>query len=130
MCFILHPWATRRASSSSWSANGAFDTTETASAPRDSNARRAAPSSTVQTRRWRGARRQGAAAAAANALYMNDGATLDDLSEAVTTLEETARTARRVLGGAHPLTVDVETNLQDAQATLAARETPLSLEDV
>ena len=66
MCFILNPWATRRASSSSWSANGAFDTTETASAPRDSSARSAAPSSTVQTRRWRGARRQGAVAGAAN----------------------------------------------------------------
>ena len=30
------------------------------------------------------------------------GATLDDLREAVTTLEELERTARRVFGGAHP----------------------------
>ena len=30
------------------------------------------------------------------------GATLDDLREAVTTLEDAERTARRVLGGAHP----------------------------
>ena len=30
------------------------------------------------------------------------GATLDDLREAVATLEETAPTARRVFGGAHP----------------------------
>ena len=38
------------------------------------------------------------------ALYNDTGATLDDLREAVTTLEETARTARRVLGGTHPFT--------------------------
>ena len=35
------PAAARRASSSTRSANGAFDTTETSSAPRDSNARSA-----------------------------------------------------------------------------------------
>ena len=56
---VEQPAAARRAASSLWSANGAFDTTETSSAPRDSNARSAAPSSTVQTRTWRGARRQG-----------------------------------------------------------------------
>ena len=39
----------------------------------------------------------------AESLYSDPGATLDDLREAVTTLEETERTARRVLGGAHPL---------------------------
>ena len=33
-------------------------------------------------------------------------ATLDDLREAVRTLEETERTARRVLGGAHPFTAE------------------------
>ena len=33
-------------------------------------------------------------------------ATLDDLREAVNTLEELERTARRVLGGAHPTTRD------------------------
>ena len=38
----------------------------------------------------------------AQALYKDDGATLDDLREAVTTLEEIERTARRVLGSAHP----------------------------
>ena len=51
----------------------------------------------------------------AGALY-NPAATLDDLSEAVTTLEETERTARRVLGGAHPFTVDIENNLRCARA--------------
>ena len=55
-------------------------------------------------------------------LYMDDGATLDDLREAVTTLEETERTARRVLGGAHPTTSNVERNLRAARAVLADRE--------
>ena len=58
----------------------------------------------------------------AMALCKNDGATLDDLHEAVTTLEETARIARRVLGGAHPLTSSMELSLQDARAALDARE--------
>jgi hypothetical protein len=51
----------------------------------------------------------------------DDGATLDDLREAVTTLEETARTARRVMGGAHPLVAKIEHSLR---AALRARETP------
>jgi hypothetical protein len=38
----------------------------------------------------------------AKALYANPGATLDDLRDAVATLEETERIARRVLGIAHP----------------------------
>ena len=49
---------------------------------------------------------------------------LDHLREAVTTLEETERIARRVLGGAHPLTNAIETALQNARAALRARETP------
>ena len=56
------------------------------------------------------------------ALYRDPGATLDDLREAVTTLEETARTARRVLGGAHPMTGAVESKMRDAQAALRFRE--------
>ena len=60
----------------------------------------------------------------AKALYQDDSATLDDLREAVTTFEDTARTARRVLGGAHPLTVNTEDQLQDARAALAARDPP------
>ena len=57
------------------------------------------------------------------ALYMDAGATLDDLREAVKMLEENERIARRVLGGAHPLTTDIERALQNARATLGARET-------
>ena len=59
----------------------------------------------------------------AQALYHDPGATLDHLREAVTTLEETERTARRVLGGAHPTTVGIGGALQDARAALRARET-------
>ena len=55
-------------------------------------------------------------------LYFNNGATLDDLREAVRTLEDVDRTARRVLGGAHPLTVNIERALQNARAAFAARE--------
>ena len=60
----------------------------------------------------------------ATALYRDPGATLDDLHEAVTTLEEIERTARRVLGGAHPLTAGIENALQKARAALHANETP------
>jgi hypothetical protein len=38
------------------------------------------------------------------ALYKDASATLDDLREAVATLEDTERIARRVFGGEHPLT--------------------------
>ena len=66
----------------------------------------------------------------ARVLYHDPGATLDDLREAVDTLEEIERTARRVLGGAHSLTVDIEGDLRDARAVLhfvlRARETPPS----
>ena len=51
-------------------------------------------------------------------------ATLDDLREVVTTLEDAGRIARRVYGGAHPLTSAIEVNLQGARAKLRARETP------
>ena len=58
----------------------------------------------------------------ARVLYRTDGPTLDDLHEAVTTLEDLERTARRVLGGAHPLTVDIEGNLRVFRAARRARE--------
>jgi len=58
----------------------------------------------------------------AEALYMDDAATLDDLCEAVNTLEEMERTARRVYGSAHPLTKGVVRSLQEARAVLRASE--------
>jgi len=57
-------------------------------------------------------------------LYMDPDATLDDVREAVTTLEDMERIARRVLGGAHPLAQSYEYDLRKARAVLRARETP------
>jgi tetratricopeptide (TPR) repeat protein len=58
----------------------------------------------------------------AKALYRDADATLDDLCEAVTTLEDTERIARQVFGGAHPITEGIEENLQRARAALRDRE--------
>ena len=58
----------------------------------------------------------------ARTLYEDPAATLADLREAVTTLEDTERTSRRVLGGAHPMTGAVESKMRDARAALRARE--------
>ena len=60
----------------------------------------------------------------AGALCKDPAATLDDLRETVTTLEDVAPTARRVLGGAHPTTTGIEKSLRNARALLRARETP------
>ena len=60
----------------------------------------------------------------AEVLYKDDGATLADLREAVTTLEDVDRIARRVLGGAHPTTEGIEDELQDARDALDARGLP------
>ena len=59
----------------------------------------------------------------AEILYTDDGATLDDLREAVASLEDLERTARRVLGAAHPLASGIENELREARAALRARET-------
>ena len=60
----------------------------------------------------------------ARVLYEDPAATLDDLREAVTTFEETAQTARRLLGDAHPITTGIEKSLGESRAALRARETP------
>lgn len=57
----------------------------------------------------------------ARALFLDNGTALADLREAVSTLENTERIARRVLGGVHPLTKGIEHNLQNARAALRAR---------
>ena len=56
----------------------------------------------------------------AESLYNDDHATLTDRREAVATLEDSERTARRVLGGAHPTTVNIERALQNARAAHGA----------
>ena len=58
------------------------------------------------------------------ALSKDPGATLDDVREAVTTLEDAERISRRVLGRSHPTTAGVEGALRAARAKLRARETP------
>ncbi len=58
----------------------------------------------------------------AKALYYDEGATLDDIREAVTTLEDVAPSARRVLGGAHPLVSLVQRDLEGARAALSTFE--------
>ena len=60
----------------------------------------------------------------AKALYKDPNATLDDLREVVATLEDTLRTARRVLGGTHPVTAGIGEYLQKARPVRDARETP------
>ena len=64
----------------------------------------------------------------ADALHLDPAATLDDLREAVTTLEEIEPTARRVLGGAHPTTTLIDVSLRRSLVTLGAalraRDTP------
>ena len=57
-------------------------------------------------------------------LVRDTSATLDDLREAVTTLEDARPTARCVLGGAHPTTEGIERILRDARAALRAHDTP------
>ena len=70
------------------------------------------PSRRARTTRW----------IYAAALFDDDDATLDDLREAVTTLEDTERTARRVFGGAHPLTAGIEASLHNARITLREQD--------
>ena len=62
----------------------------------------------------------------AEALYEDANASLEDMREVATTLEDTGRTARRVLGGAHPVTKGIGCHLQTARATLRARESGAS----
>ena len=54
--------------------------------------------------------------------WSDPAATLNDLRESVTMLEDMERIARRVLGGAHPLVVGIERTLRAVQAVLRARE--------
>ena len=53
-------------------------------------------------------------------LYEPDVATLGDIREAVSTLEDVGRIARRVLGSAHPNAAGIEGELEDARAALRA----------
>ena len=54
----------------------------------------------------------------ARALCEDPGSTLDDLREAMTTIEDAERIARRVLGGSHPMTVDIDHDMRNARSKL------------
>ena len=60
----------------------------------------------------------------AGAVCRDDGLTVVDLREAVTTYEDMNRIARRVLGSAHPTTEAIGLSLRSARAMLRAHETP------
>ena len=57
-------------------------------------------------------------------LCNDPSATRDDLRESMEMFEDLERTARRVLGGAHPLTEGIECNLQEVRALLNGSEAP------
>ena len=57
-------------------------------------------------------------------LCLENGGTLDNIREAVATMEDVERIARRVLGGAHPLTTANEGALRRARAALARAPPP------
>ena len=59
----------------------------------------------------------------ARALCSDPSSTLSELREGVTKFEDLERDARRVLGGTHPLVLDIQHILRDARVTLRARET-------
>ena len=58
----------------------------------------------------------------AQSLYKDDGATLDDLREAVATLAEIEPTARRVFGSAYPTTEGIAGEFRYARDALRERE--------
>ena len=57
-------------------------------------------------------------------LHKDDSTTLDDLRKLVNTLEDSARSARRVYGSAHPFAKGFLYHIEHSRAALAARETP------
>ena len=58
------------------------------------------------------------------ALCRDDNTTLADLREAVATLEDVERIARRVFGSAYGFVANIEDSLRAARAALHACETP------
>jgi hypothetical protein len=63
------------------------------------------------------------------ALCVDPAATLDDLREGVTTLEDSERIARRVFGGAHPLTTQIGLGLRESRKRLAVSEASVGNSD-
>ena len=65
-------------------------------------------------------RSRGASRGVVKALYSNDDATLEEKREAMETLEDLEATARRVLGGSHPLTTDIRRDLHKTRERRSA----------
>ena len=59
----------------------------------------------------------------ARSLFTDLNATLSDVREAVATLEDAERIARRVFGGAHPTVVQMERNLRLMREAIRAHPT-------
>ena len=59
----------------------------------------------------------------ADALRLSDGASREDVVEAVTLLEELSRTTRQIYGTSHPLANDIRITLGWARQKLAAFDT-------
>ena len=60
----------------------------------------------------------------AGSQFEPDGATRTHVLEAITTLEELVRVARRVFGKSHPRAGTFQATLDDAKATLAYFDAP------
>jgi len=58
----------------------------------------------------------------AQTLYKADGATINDIREAVKTLEDTVRISRRVFGSSHPLVMAIVGSLRQARAFQSFRD--------
>ena len=59
----------------------------------------------------------------ADALCLSDGASREDVVEAVTSLDELGTTTQRIYGISHPLAIDIQTALGRARETLASFDT-------
>ena len=60
-------------------------------------------------------------ASLAQDLFLDDGASPEQLREAVEIMERTVRTTRRVFGGAHPMTRHMQIDLANARVRMEAR---------
>ena len=54
----------------------------------------------------------------AETIYADADATLDDLREAVATLEDVERTARRIFGDSYPFVLEIESELRFVRSAL------------
>lgn len=57
-------------------------------------------------------------------LYSDDGASRDDVIEALAILEGLSATPQRIYGTSHPLTTNIQQNLKTARSKLASFSTP------